>query len=49
MGSRKQALPSIGTQAVVLCLQQVTKTESDTVHRDRSRRLLAAVRHLHPY
>ena len=31
VGSRKQAIPSIGIQAVVLCPQQVAKTE--TVHR----------------
>ena len=31
MGSWRWAIPSIGTQAVVLCPQQVTKT--DTVHR----------------
>ena len=31
MGSRRRVIPSIGTQASVLCVQQVTKT--DTVHR----------------
>ena len=42
-------IPSIETQAVVPCLQQVTKTETCSPQ-DRPRQSLAAVWHpMHPY